>query len=158
MPGSLTSQTLRDLFETTSDIALLALLTVTHPSFAPLRFVNNTEPVVSRGQQFLPLWFQLELPDDTRERPAELTLRLDNIALDLVPEMRKLTTAPTLLVEIVSTRALDVVELEVRDLKMRDLRWDTQAIEFQCSWEDILNERFPAHSFAPIRYPGIFPG
>jgi hypothetical protein len=158
MPASLTSQTLRDLFETTTDIALLMLLTVTHPSFAPQRFVNNNEPIDSRGNRYLPLWFQLTLPDDTRERPTEVTLRIDGVALDLIPELRRLTTAPTLLIEVVSTRNLDYVELEVADLKMRDLKWDAQNILFECSWEDILNERFPAHSYAPLRYPGIFPG
>lgn len=157
MPRNLTSATLREIYETSSDAAFYLLVTVTHPNLpAPFRAVNNNEPVTSRGNRFEAWWFRFTLPDDSRERPGEVMFQLDAVALPLVTDLRAMVTPPAMHIELVSSKRPDVVELEITDLILRDVNWNQETINFRCVHEDVLNARFPADDYSPQRYPGIF--
>ena len=62
----------RAIFEPETDEVFLVLLTITGVGLAtPLRFVNNSSDVVSAGSTYLAYPFQISLPDEREDSPAQ---------------------------------------------------------------------------------------
>lgn len=157
MSANLNSQTLRDIYATTTEEAFLLLVTVTHETLdAPFRIVNNTEPVTSRGEVFIPFWFEFAFPDQSAERQAEMQFVLDNVALPLVEPLRAITTPAHMLVQLIAASRPDEILAEETDLALRNVTWDANAMTFTAAHEDVMNARFPGNVFSPAHYAGVF--
>jgi len=81
---------------------------------------------------------------------------LDAVMLPLLSPLRSITTPAMMLVELVAASRPDDVELSVEDLALRRVNWNLSNLHFECWHEDILNCRYPADTFEPARYAGIF--
>ena len=52
--------------------------------------------------------------------------------------------------------APDTYEISLRDLQIRDITYDAATIKATLTADDFLNSRFPADSYTPSEFPGIF--
>lgn len=141
----------------TEEVFLL-LLTLNHADLAqPIRVVDNTQDVVSGGNAFVAYPFEIDLPEDTGERPARARIRIDNVDRQLVATLRSAATPPAVTIEVVMASAPDTVEASFAGMSLVEAGYDVLTITGELTFEDVLNEPFPGVYFTPANFPGMFP-
>lgn len=139
-----------------TDEVFLTCITVAHDDLAaPLRFVDDRAEVVRTAGTFLPFPFTITLPTDAEDELPQVRLAVDNVERELVVAVRTLTSAPTVLVEIVTATDPDTVELAC-DFTVLEVETDATEMVFTLGYEDVLNQAFPALTFSPSTAAGLF--
>jgi hypothetical protein len=152
---------------------IIALITIDHPELAtPIRistdptarltgegYTDDTDVVygtVSRSNTFVFLPVKIGLPNDTDEGPGEMTLEIDNIHRQYTATIRTITTPPTVQVELVLDNALDTVEAQWPEFLLTDIKYNATVITGTLKLETLEREPFPAGSFSPAYFGGLF--
>jgi hypothetical protein len=157
MSRSLTSTTLRALYAPETAESFLILLTVSHANLSvPLRVTNNAQDIISRSNTFVAYPFELSLPDDQDQRPPRARLKIDNVDRQIVQAIRGLSSAPTVLIEIIRAASPDVVEARFQDFRLSNITYDSHVIEGDLTIEDFTAEPFPSGIFSPLFFPALF--
>jgi hypothetical protein len=139
----------------TAEVWLL-LLTIYHPSLAvPIFLVNNNENIVSRGNTYIALPFDVDLPNEDQEAPGAAALTVDNVDRSIIDAIRAMDVPPTVTIEVVLASQPDSVEVGFSDLVLRNVNYDATTIKGSLQWEDILVEPM-ALQMTPARFPGMF--
>lgn len=137
--------------------AFLILLTLSHTDLAaPLRVSSDHIDTESRGDTFLAFPFELTLPDDEDNKSPRARLVIDNVDRSIVRAVRQLTSSPTVLIEIVRAADPDTVEARFEDFRFTNISYDSQVVEGDLTIEDFTSEPYPAASFSPSLFPGLF--
>ena len=140
-----------------TDEVFLLLLTLDHADLAqPIRVVNNTENVVSRGDTYVAYPFEIALPDEDPESVARVTLRIDNVDRQIVQSLRAIQAPLSVALEVVMASAPDTVEAGPFNMTLVAAEYDALTITGELAFEDVLNEPFPGASYIPSEYPGLF--
>lgn len=83
MPKNYTSH-FRERTGNTSGEEPVYLLEITHAQLgAPVRIVRDTQDLVSNGETFVALTFEIQLPDDAAGRLPRAPIRIDNVGREL---------------------------------------------------------------------------
>lgn len=106
--------------------------------------------------EWIPYPFDLILPTDTDENPPEARLAIDNVDRQIVTTLRQVAETPSVQIQVVKVSNTNVVELDIRDFKLKDPEYDVTEVSAALSLEDFLAEPFPAGTFAPSSFPGGF--
>lgn len=140
-----------------TDEVFLVLLTVDHAGLAqPIRVTSDAVDTMSRGETFVAFPFELTLPEDGEDRPPRARLRIDNVDRQIVKAVRSIASAPTVLMEIVRAAEPDTVEAVFPDFRLRDVIYDALTVEGELTLESFLAEPYPAATFSPADFPGLF--
>lgn len=156
MSNSLSNQLLAQIFGQQSNDPFLMLITLEHDSFDTIRLVNNSEDIVSRGDTFLAAPLKVRLPTDDGETRREVWLDLDNAGLEIITELRSVTTPIDVKIEMILASIPDSVQISIEDMTMRDITYTKTAIRAKLSLDDFLNTAIPAEKYDPKSYPGLF--
>lgn len=157
MSRSLSVSARQALYAAETGEAFLILLTLSHASLAvPLRVSSDTVDTISRGDTFTAYPFELSLPDDEDNKSPRARLVIDNIDRQIVQAVRSLATSPEVLIEIVRAADPDTVEARFQDFKLANVTYDANLVEADLTIEDFTAEPYPAASFSPSLFPGIF--
>lgn len=145
------------LYGSETDEVFVILLTLDHADLAePVRVCSDAVDVESRGETYVAYPFSLSLPDDEDNKSPRARLVIDNIDRQIVAVLRGLETAPSLTMEIVRAADPDTVEAAFEDFKLARVTYDSHVIEAELTIEDFTAEPYPAASFSPSLFPGIF--
>lgn len=140
----------------TGDVILI-LVTLDHAGMDdPIRAVNNSTDITSRGMVFTAYPFELTLPDDADGKPPRARLVIDNIDRSIVAAIRQLSSAPHVTIEIIRAADPDAIEARFSDFTFTDITYDSRVVEGSLTLEDFTAEPFPAASFSPSLFPGLF--
>ena len=135
----------------------IELVTINHETLAdPLRFCNDNQNVTSRGDLFLAYPFTVKLPKESDRSVPNATLIIDNVSQAIGATLRTVTTAPTVLIEIVRMDDTDVVEAEFPVFEMRNVEVNILSISGDLVVVDMMREPFPQRNFTPSEYAGLF--
>ena len=158
MARSLSSTARAAIFAQQTGEVFVVLLALEHPDFsATLRVCSNDTAVTSGGYEYLPFPFDITLPDDIEDAPPRVALRIDNVDRRVVQEIRGIRGNPvTVRLSVVIASNPDAVEAGPFEFALRDVQYDSKTVEGTLMYEDILSESFPADSFTPARFPGLF--
>lgn len=157
MSRSLTNETRAALHAPETDEIFAVLLTLAHEDMPePLRVCSGGLDIISRGENFIAYPFALTLPEDEEGRSPRARLCIDNVERQIMQAVRGLTSSPVVTVEIIRTAAPDVVEARFDDFRFTNITYDSQAVEGDLSVEDFTAEPYPAASFSPSLFPGLF--
>lgn len=147
----------RAAFDPETGEVFLVLLTIDHPDIhPPIRVVNNTENIPSRGNEFIAFPFDLQIPDSREDAPPRARLTIDNVSREIALAIRQVTTPPSVLMEIIRAADPDIVEASFPGFVLRDVRWDALQVSGELAVEDLAREPFPAGTFTPGQFPGLF--
>ena len=141
---------------TSSSVAWLFLLTIQAKDKPPLYLVNNNEPIISQGIEYLPFPFQLNLPSDDGESLPKVSLKISNISNEIIEAIRSELTPPELKVELVSSAYPDIVEKRLDFLKLRSVSYDAITITGQLEVVNVMTNAFPSEVYDPVHFPGMF--
>jgi hypothetical protein len=156
MPLSVAAK--RAVFAPESGEAFIILLTIEHPDIAdgPIRLARNMVDIVSGGNTYLACPFEVDLPDQREDQLSRVTLRVDNVDRRIVLAVRQIATPPTVTLEVVLGSSPNTVEAGPFVFTLREVDYNALVVEGQLMFEDVLNERYPAHTFSPTFFPGLF--
>ena len=153
----LTPALLDEFYNRTSGDPFLLLMTFSHASFASdIRLVQNSEDITSNGNLFSAFPCKIVLPVDDGETQREVTLELDNVGLDLISELRTVTDFIGVNLQMVLASNPDLIEIEVGELKIKNIQYNRKTISATLFQDDFLNSEIPSEKYTPQLYPGIF--
>lgn len=111
--------------------------------------------VVSRSNNYIFMPLELTLPqtDDAAPR-ARLTLH--DVTREVLPLVRGVSGAPAVTLELVLASAPNTVEMSISGLSMRAITYQRDSISAELVVDNLALEPFPAHSFVPSSFPGLF--
>lgn len=145
------------MFDEETDDGLLALLTIDHADLAtPIRVVHDQVDVVSRGNTFTAFPFELILPTQEADSPPVARLTIDNVSREIAQTLRSVSSAPSVLIEVVRIKDTETLELSYPLLSLRNVRYDALKVTGDLVSEDLQLEPYPAHTFSPANFPGLF--
>jgi hypothetical protein len=157
MTRILSTATRNAVFAGSTADAFLVLLTITHADMeAPLRVSSDSVDTVSRGETFTAFPFDLTLPDDDDGRPPRARLVIDNVDRSIVLAVRNLASSPIVTIEIVRAADPDTVEARFDDFRFTGITYDSHVVSGDLTVEDFTAEPYPAASFSPSLFPGLF--
>lgn len=156
MANSLTPELLAQLLYQESDDPFLTLLTISHPSFDTVRMVNNAEDITSRSQVYQAFPFKIKLPSDDGETLREVTIEFDNVSLEILNEIRTVTTYINVKIEMVLASIPDEVQISLEELKIQSVSYDKQKVQARLFLDNFLNTEMTSETYTPTNYPGLF--
>lgn len=165
MSRALSSNFVGNAFAQESPDVEICLLTFRHPSLTvPLYFSSDpttriaddppTWVTVSRGLNFIYVPFKFSFPPEKEASPSKVSIQLSNVARDIVPVIRSVSTYPTVTMELIMASAPDVVEVSLPDLIMSDVAMTASTLSIGLTSDPLATEPYPGLTFTP----GIFPG
>jgi hypothetical protein len=139
-------------------LGFLELLTISHASLGddPLRFVNNTVNVTSRGNTYTAFPFKVTLPRDADRTAPSARLTIDNVSREIAQIIRSISTPPTVLIEIIRMDDFDAVEVSYPTFTLRNVTISALSVSGELNVDDMMREPYPQRSFVPSEYPGLF--
>ena len=138
-------------------VAFLTLLEIDHAELAaPIRVVNNQTDVTSGGHVFSACAFQGPFPDDSAEKPPQVTLTICNVDRTITIALAEIASPPTVRLWLVTSTAPDTIEVGPLEFTLLSVDYDVLTIRAMLGYEPILNEPFPKGSFTPHLFPGLF--
>lgn len=142
------------------------LLTITHESLAePIRLSTDpttrlsdlpTYGTVSRGETYQFAGVDVTIPDEQDQQAPRSKLAIANVTRDLVPLARSVNTPPRVKIEAVLASDLDAVEITWPALDMSHLQYDASFLVFDLTMDALVTEPYPALTFSPASFPGLF--
>ena len=156
MSNTLSPSLLAQLYGQTSSDPFLMLVTISHSAFSTIRLVNNTENIISNGNTFMAFPVRIVLPVDDGETAREVSMELDNVSLELIDEIRTVTTPMDVKIEMVLASDPNFVQISLEELKIRNVSYDKQRITAKLYMDDFLSTSMTSEQYTPQNFPGIF--
>ncbi len=135
----------------------LHLLTIEVEGGAVLRFVDNNQPVTSRGNEFAPAGFTIILPEQTGDAPRPCRLAIDNTDL-VIFQTIKLAAGKdvTATICVITADTLDVYERGPLKYRLRNVRATKETIECEVYDFYLADRKFPKDTYSPEDFEGLF--
>ena len=157
MSRTLSTAARQAIFAPETSKVFLMLLTINHSDMAgPVRVVNNYENITSNGNLFTAYPFLFRLPSEDEDTLAQVELQITNIDRLLVDSVRSISSPFTVTLDIALSDTPDTIEAGPFAMNMREVKYDAMKLTGTCNFQDILNEAYPAGSYTPADYPGLF--
>jgi hypothetical protein len=137
--------------------AFILLLELDHPDLAnPIRVSSDSVDTSHNGSTYVAFPFDIALPDDTDENTPTARLTIDNVSREIVQAVRTVTGPVNVNIKIVLGSDTETVEAEFPDFQLRDVRYNVLTVEGQLNIESFAQEPFPAGTFTPASFAGLF--
>ena len=168
---SLTARLAHD--EMSTEEVEVALFVVEHPDLAePLRLSSDPterltdDPLVygTRStwmganpvtEPFLFVVTAAELPSDQEDAPAAASFVISNVSPEIAATLRSIIDRPTIHMAVVLASSPNLVEMEVRDLRIVGMEIDADVATLTISRLPIEEELVPTDRFTRERFPGL---
>ena len=123
----------------------------------PLRFVVDTDPITSNGNQYSPIAATLELPHQTENTLPQARIVLDNVnrqLVRLVEDTYGLRGSRMKLIQIFRETP-NVIENEI-ELSVGNITVTPQTFSCQLVYDNILDRPGTPLTYRPSTKPGLF--
>lgn len=157
MANQLSNELLAQLFAQNSDDPFLTLVTLSHETFdTNIYLVNNTVNITSRGQEYQAFPMKIKFPVDDGETTREFAMEFDNVSLELIEEIRSVTTAIGVKVELILASLPNVVQMSQEDLVITSLNYTAKRISAKVTLDSFLSVALTSEAYGPTNFPGVF--
>lgn len=158
MPRQISQTALQSLLEEETDQIWLACLTIDHEDMAEaIRVVHDKQDLQRNDGLYIAFPFKVTLPSDTEDEIPRVRISIGNVDRRIIKEIRQLTSAPDVTLEIVLRENPDPAEVGPFDFKLRDITYDKDVISGELGYEqDFLDEPFPGDTLNPNNARGMF--
>lgn len=163
MSRNLSDIAVQALFNQETTESFVPLILLNHPQMPqPFRVAGSRSDVISNdtfgfNQTYYAYPFSIQLPDEKEDRPPEVSIILDNVDKRLVDFLRTPARgSPTVTLTIVLESSPTTIEAGPFEFTLRSVEWNRLTIRGVLSYEQILDEPYPAGTFNPAEFPGLF--
>lgn len=149
----------------TSEVFIL-LVTISHPSLTqPPRIASDpfellpvagVRGVVSRGEEYVFMPFDITLPSEDETGASRAKLSIDNVGRELMQAVRSAGSSLAVDIEIVLSSDVDTPELQLKDFRLERVTYDAFTVSGDITMEYFDLEPFPSRRFTPSDFPGLF--
>ena len=148
-------------FDEATDAIWVTLVTLSHPQITEmfgddLRVVDNYENVVSRNLEYAGFPVEIILPKDTESGPPQARMTISNVSQEVVARARLVDSPINVKFEVVNALNPDVVEASYTGFVLRKMSGDVLSLTGTLALDDLTIEPYPADSFVPAYFQGIF--
>ena len=167
--GSLSPAAIAAMLSPDAGEDLIALLTITGAGIVtpirianagPVRLSDTADEVfygvVSRSNNFAFVPFRISLPDEQVASAPRATIAIDDVTQTLMPTIRSITTAPSVLIELVLSSTPNTLEVSFPGFLMGSISYSATQVTAELTVKSLASEPFPAHNFTPSYFPGLF--
>jgi hypothetical protein len=113
--------------------------------------------VVSRGQNFIFLPLSISLPsEDQNGAASRASITIKDVTRYITPIIRSLTYPPKIKLELVLSKTPDTLEVAYEELFISNFSYNSSQISASLSAVELDREPFPAYSFTPQFFAGLF--
>ncbi len=157
MSRTLSSASLAAVLAQETAEVFIRLITIDHPDLAaPIRVSSDAVDTVSNGNTYTAFPFELQLPDDSGDRPQTARLTIDNVSREIVQAIRSIQSPPSVTIEIVRAADPDTIEVSYTGFALRNVRYDAMVVSGDLTVDDFTTEPYPAGRFVPSLFPALF--
>jgi len=155
--ATLSAAALADLARQDNEEVWLLLVEIDHADLAaPLRYVNHVSDVVSNGDTYTAMAFNVRLPDDVGDEMPDVLFEIDAVDQSILTALRPLGSAPTVDVNLILLSAPNTIQVGPLGFTLTEMSYDAQTITGRLVYEEILDEPIPAHRYSPENFPALF--
>ena len=166
--SSLSPAALKAMFSPESDDDLITLLTLSGSGMSTQRVANGYTQrlsetadevhygVLSRGRQFTFIPFDISLPTEEVTAAPRCQITIHDVTYLLIPALRTITQAPSVTIELVLASSPDLVEVSFPGFLLGAIQYNAETITGELTVANLAQEPFPAHTFNPSYFPGLF--
>lgn len=167
--SSLSANAIKAMFSQETDETLITLLTITGTGISPaIRLADNyieriaesssdvVYGVTSNLVEYTFLPFSISLPTEEQEASPRCQITLNDVTRYLTPTIRSISAPPTVQIDLVLKSAPDVVEISFGGFLMGNISYNANTITADLVVESLDVEPFPAHTFTPSYFRGLF--
>ena len=166
----MSAEAIRAIFSPEADTDILMLLTIYAEDevTASVRLADGftqrlsetadevTYGVVSNSQQFIFLPMEVTMPSEEESQAPRCSIVIQDVTRYIIPIIRTITYQPKVKLDIVLSKTPDVVEVSFSDFYINNFTYNANQVTADLSMIDYEREGFPAHSFTPAYFPGLF--
>ncbi|MDR0455948.1 MAG: DUF1833 domain-containing protein [Treponema sp.] len=135
----------------------LYLLTIETSDGAVLRFVDNTQNISSRGNEYFAAGFTLILPEQTDNAPRPCRLAIDNTDLSIFQTIKQAVGQDvTVTVCVIMADTPDVYERGPLKYRLRNVKATKETIEGEVYDFYLIDRKFPQGTYTPHDFEGMF--
>lgn len=164
MPRQLSTTLVSAMMGRSTGLPVLYLLEIEHEDLEePLRIVNNTEDVVSEGNLYTAMGFELRLPEERDATPRGARIAIDNTSQWLTPTIRTLFGEFEVTIKVATPTDLDAnppvydnIEFSYLPMQLASVEWNDVTVQGTLSYENLANQPFPGDVFGPHEFQGMF--
>lgn len=157
MANNLSAELKAQLFSESSNDPFLTLLTLSHDSFpSDIYLVNNSESITSNGRVFEPFPVKIRLPNDDDETRKEFAIEFDNVSLELIEEIRTVTTPIRCDLEMVLASMPDEIQMIHSDLSIQSITYNKNKINAKLVLDNFLSTELSSEKYRPTNFPGLY--
>ena len=135
------------------------ILISTDPTQELSGLTTDTEKVygtTSDSKEYVFLPVRIKLPDDTDEGPGEMQLEFDNVHRAYTEAIRDVFTPVTCQIDLVMDNALDTIDASWPEFQLTNINYNATTITGTLKLETLESEPYPAGSFTPGYFSGLF--
>lgn len=136
--------------------AFIHLVTVFWDDNTEDRFAKNYEIVTSRGSEYGPSSFTINIPEEVSDDVPTLRMEFGLNESTIINKLNNSTNPPLVRFEIVLGSDPDVVELGPFDFDVREYQTQGASVTVEMGFEPILDLAVPQLTFTPAAFPGLF--
>ena len=175
---TLSAAAIRAMFSPESDDVLVTLITIKADAsiglYENIRFADNftgrlasqtTDAEVIYGvtstisgssleYPFIPM--ELSLPTDENTSAARCSITIHDVTKILLPSLRQIIGAPEVELHLVLASTPNVLEASYVGFRLSNITYNANTITAELNMPSLEVEPFPAHSFTPAYFPGLF--
>lgn len=169
----LSPSAIKAMFSSETEEQLITLITIEDPHSpnTPIRLANGFTQrlaqyttddelvygVVSRTHDFLFLPLEINLPIDEEAGLGDVTLSLNYVTAEAIELIRTYLTSPSAVtIELVIGSTPDYVEAVFSGFSITNVTYNAQSIVMTLTMTNYNREPFPAYTFTPKYFPGLF--
>ena len=159
MSRDLSSTAKSAIFASQTSEAFLMLVEISDDgssSNLPIRVTSDNVTTTSNSNDYSPFPFLISMPAETEDRLPIVEFAIDNVDRSIIQEVRQAAVPLTVTLSVVLASSPDTIEAGPFVYTLRNVRYNAHTINGELLFEDILNEPYPAASYDPTNYPGLF--
>lgn len=157
MSNALSPELLAQIFTQESNDPFLTLVTLSHESFdEDILLVNNTTNITSMGREFQAFPMKIRFPVDDGEKARDFSIEFDNVSLELIEEIRGVTTEINVKIEMILASMPDAIQISQEELLITNLTYNASKIVARIVLDNFLGVEVSSERYGPTNFRGLF--
>ena len=169
--STLSPAALKAMFSPESSDTLIMLLTIYDDSGDPTKNIrladgytqrisetarDITYGVLSRSLAYTFIPITVSLPSEDEAAAPRCSLTINDVTKLLIPIIRTITSPPKVLMELVLASSPSIVEASFPGFYITNFTYTAESVQAELSMINFATEPFPAYTFTPAYFPGLF--
>lgn len=141
---------------------IIGMFHIDHPALDPadwphgIRLCDYGENMTVGDIDYIAMGFRWRRPDKRSDRPATISVEMDNVDPVITNELIRLTEPGVITIWTVMENSPDVIEEGPMEFELQRTIDDRATIRAQLGLEPMLWMRFGRYKFSPRWWPGVF--